>query len=201
MTLKITVVTPSHPARMRNSMFAEAMMSVGQQTYPAAAVSVAVDLDGEGAAPTRQRALDAARTEWVAFLDSDDLFLPNHLEVLAAHAEETGADYVYSWFKVVDQHGRLLEHDPIFPVGHYLNPFDPENPIETTITTLVRTELAKEVGFHFLDRGHRINSGEDRHFTLGVLAAGGVVSHVVAKTWLWRHHGQNSSGLPGKGDA
>lgn len=199
--MKITIVTPSHPARMTNGMFTRAMNSVATQTLPPAAISVAVDVDKQGAAPTRQRALDAATTEWVAFLDSDDLFLPMHLQVLAEHALESGADYVYSWFKVVTQDGRILEDDPIFPPGHYLNPFDPTDPIETTITTLVRTDLAKQVGFQFLDRGHRVNSGEDRRFTLGVLEAGGTISHVVAKTWLWCHHGRNSSGLPGKGDA
>lgn len=199
--MKITVVTPSHPARMSNGMFAEAMMSVATQTLQPAAISVAIDLDREGAAPTRQRALEAARMPWVAFLDSDDLFLPQHLEILAQHAKETGADYVYSWFKVLTADGRVMEQDPIFPVGHFLNQFDPQNPIETTITTLVRTDLAMQVGFQFMDRGHRINSGEDRRFTLGVLEAGGTISHVVAKTWLYRHHGKNSSGLPGKGDA
>lgn len=199
--MKITVVTPSHPARMRNGMFSRAMGSVAYQSLQPAAISVAIDTDRQGAAPTRQRALDAVATEYVAFLDSDDFFLPIHLLVLADHLRETGADYVYSWFKILTPDGRILEEDPIFPPGHYLNPFDPDEPIETTITTLVRTELAKEVGFQRLDRGHAQNSGEDRRFTLGVLEAGGKISHVVAKTWIWAHHGQNSSGMPGKGDA
>lgn len=199
--LDITVVTPAHPARLRNGMLDRAVRSVGMQTSPPAAHSIAVDLRGEGAAPTRQRALEAVQTEWVAFLDSDDVFLERHLELLSKHAVERNADFVYSWYKILDAAGRILEDDPVFPVTHYLDPFDPENPIETTVTTLVRTELAKSVGFHALDRGHNSNSGEDAAFTLGCLAQGAKISHLVRKTWLWSHHGMNTSGLPTKGDA
>lgn len=174
-------------------MLLRALNSVLVQTRPAAAVSVAMDVHREGAAATRQRALDAAQTPWVAFLDSDDFFKPHHLERMMAHAQETGADFVYSWFDVLG--GR----DP-FPETHFTNDWNPEDPIETTVTTLVRTELAKSVGFKALDRGE-VNSGEDRFFTLGCLAAGARISHLKEKTWFYAHHGMNTSGLPTKGDA
>lgn len=206
----VSVITPAHPARAANGMLAQAMGSVYAQTLLPDAIHVAIDVDGEGAAPTRQRALMSARTDWVAFLDSDDLFLPKHLHWMLRHAQETNADFVYSWFKILqhfaDGSSRVLEDDPIFPMTHYLNPWDPDDPIETTITTLVRTELAQSVGFYALDRGEA-NSGEDRSFTLGCLAAGGKISHLVRKSWLWRHHqladgtAGNTSGLPTKGDA
>lgn len=199
--MNITVCTPTHLARMRNGMLARAMHSISYQTKPAAAISVAIDVVGRGAPVTRQRALDAVQTPWVAFLDSDDYFLPDHLAALSKHAEESGADFVYSWFKIEDQFGRILEEDPIFPPGHYLNQFNPEDPIETTITVLVRTELAKEVGFQALNRGHGQNTGEDAFFTLGCLAAGAKISHLVRKTWIWSHHGGNTSGFSTKGDA
>lgn len=206
----VTVVIPAHPARVRNGMLARAVDSVHRQTVLPDAIHVAVDNDQEGAAVTRQRALAAASTDFVAFLDSDDLFLPKHLEWLLRHQAETGADFVYSWFKVLQQFadGRtnVLEDDPVFPVTHYLNQFDPDNPIETTITTLVRTGLAQQVGFRELHRDQP-NSGEDRYFTLGCLKAGAKMSHLVRKSWLWCHH-QLSDGAPGntsgratKGDA
>lgn len=198
--LDITVCTPAHPARLRNGMLDRALRSVAMQTSPPAALSVAVDLNREGAAPTRQRALEAVQTKWVAFLDSDDVFLERHLELLSKHAVEVNADFVYSWFKILDSAGRVLEDDPIFPIGHYLNDWDPENPIETTITTLVRTELAKEVGFKELDRGEG-NTGEDAYFTHGCMNAGAKISHLKRKTWLWSHHGMNSAGRPAHGDA
>lgn len=208
--LDITVVTAAHPARLRNGMLEQAMQSVWEQTMPPSAVSVAIDWDREGAPATRQRALMGAQTKWVAILDSDDMFLPKHLEWLSKHQIETGADFVYSWFKILqhfaDGRTTILEDDPVFPVTHYLNPFDPQNPIETTSTILVRTDLAQEIGYKALDRGET-NTGEDRRFTLECIEKGAFISHLVRKSWLWRHHRMsdgtpgNSSGLSIKGDA
>ena len=207
----ITVVTPVHSGRIHNGLFAECLQSIHQQTLLPDAHAVAIDVDGDGAAATRQRALMMARTDWVAFLDSDDLFLNKHLERMLRYAIETEADFVYSWFKLLQDFGggqrRIIEEDPIFPPTHYLNPWDPDSPIETTITTFVRTELAQSVGFKPLDRGHDTNSGEDFAFVLGCQAAGAKIMHLRRKTWLWRHMIRpdgtlgNTSGLPTKGDA
>lgn len=210
MSPTVAVIIPTHPARLGNGMLQRAVGSVWAQTRPPDTVHIAVDNDREGAAPTRQRALMAASTDFVAFLDSDDLFLPKHLEWLLRHQEDTGADFVYSWFKVLQQfadgRSNILEDDPVFPIGHYLNEFDPTDPIETTITVLVRTELAQQVGFKELNRGET-NSGEDRYFTLGCLEAGAKIRHLRRKSWLWCHHQQpdgtvgNTSGRATKGDA
>lgn len=189
----VTVCIPAHPARAKNGMLGRALQSVVSQTLPAAAISVAMDVHREGSAATRQRALEAAQTPWVCFLDSDDLFKPQHIQRMTEHARETGADFVYSWFSV------LGGHDP-FPETHFTNDFDPADPIETTVTTLVRTGLAKQVGFQNLNRGE-INAGDDRFFTLGCLEAGAYISHLKEKTWWWSHHGGNTSGLSTRGDA
>lgn len=199
MTPGITVVIPCHPARIRNGMLGRAMMSVYAQTLPAAGVSIAIDLDGRGAPHTRQRALNGANTDWVAFLDSDDYFMVHHLQMLMQAQQETDADYVYSWFQT-DPPG----HDP-FPSTHFTEPWDNSNPRQTTITTLVRTGLARAVGFweskdedEFPD-GLRV--GEDWVFTLGCLEQGAKIHHVAERSWVWSHHGKNSSGRPGHGDA
>jgi len=210
MSPTVAVIIPTHPARLGNGMLQRAVESVWAQTRPPDTVHIAVDNDRLGAAATRQRALMAASTDFVAFLDSDDLFLPKHLEWLLRHQEDTGADFVYSWFKVLQQfadgRSNILEDDPVFPIGHYLNEFDPADPIETTITVLVRTELAQQVGFKELNRGET-NSGEDRYFTLGCLEAGAKIRHLRRKSWLWCHHQLpdgtvgNTSGRATKGDA
>lgn len=190
----ITVVTPTIPPRAE--LLQRALRSVSAQTLPAAAVSIAVDIDREGAAVTRQRALDAVQTPWTALLDDDDEFMPHHLEALWRHAEDTGADYVFSWFKVAVG-GRVLEHDPVFPPTHFTTPWDPANPRQTTITVLVRTDLAKEAGFVQPDAGATVDGlpwGEDWTFTLRCNQLG-TISHLVERTWLW-HHGSNTSGRP-----
>jgi glycosyltransferase involved in cell wall biosynthesis len=202
----ITVVIPTHPARGDvldpGSLVGRAVDSVRRQTLPAR-FTVTMDDARQGAAVTRQRGLDLVETPWTAFLDSDDFFMPEHLEALAGHAEDTGADYNYSWYKILTPTGVVLEHDPVFPPGHYLDPWDPADPRQTTITVLVRTELAKEVGFVAPTPGELVDGltlGEDYRFTLGCNERG-KISHLVQKTWYWAHHGLNSSGIPGQGDA
>ncbi len=187
--LDVTAAIPAHPARLRSGMLNRALQSVSAQTLPPAAVSVAIDVAREGAPATRQRALDAVRTPWMANLDSDDEWLPEHLQVLVDAAIDTGADYVYSWF-----HGP----DP-FP-QHFGRAFDPEDPIETTSVILIRTELAREVGYEKIpERLH--NTGEDYRMTLGCVALGAKIVHVPRRTWNWHVGSHNTSGLPDRGDA
>src|SRR3546814_2047662 len=80
------------------------------QTLPARAVIVQADNDKEGSAVTRNRALEAVRTPWVAFLDDDDQFLPHHLQRLSQALTETQADVVYPLPRVLDSRGRSEEH-------------------------------------------------------------------------------------------
>jgi glycosyltransferase involved in cell wall biosynthesis len=198
---RIAVITPTVPPRGR--LLARAIRSVGTQTLPATAISIAVDAAHLGAPATRQRALDGVGSDvdWVAPLDDDDEFLPFHLEALYAHALETGADYVYSWFELVGPNGQSYgNHDPVFPPTHFTNEFDPEDPIETTVTILVRRELLQEVGYVQLHRPEAYaagaSTGEDRNLTLRCIEAGATIKHLVQRTWRWHHHGNNTSGRP-----
>lgn len=194
--MEITVVIPTHPARLRNGMTKRAVGSVFGQTQPATAIIVENDIFKKGAPFTRNEGLKKVTTDWVAFLDSDDQLKSYHLNALAIGAEESGADYVFSWY------------DPIGfgrdPLGHFGKQWDSENPTQTTITTLVRTELAQSVGFYTPPADATINGeryGEDFQFTMGCHAAGGKIHHVAMRTWLWNCHGMNTSGLPTNGDA
>lgn len=185
MTAVVTVVVPYHRARARNGMLDRAVASIHRQTLPHELITVE-DTNRQGAAVTRQRGLDQVTTEWTAFLDSDDEMDPTHLAQLLTCAEQTGADYVYPWFRV---HGG---RDP-FP-HFYGKPWDNQHPHATTITILVRTELAQQVGFDDVQ-------GEDFTFTKGCVAAGANIVHHPARTWTWWHHSRNSSGRPDRGDA
>lgn len=194
--MDISVVIPTHPARMKNGMTRRAVGSVLAQTRPAAAVIIENDLLGAGAAANRNSGLQKVTTEWVAFLDSDDQMKPEHLAVLLQGALDHDADYVYSWYEPVG-----FGFDPL---GNFGKPFNPERPFQTTVTTLVRTELAQEAGFRKPPPGKLIDGeryGEDFQFTLDVLARGGKIVHVPRRTWLWNYHGLNTSGLSTQGDA
>lgn len=158
-----------------------------------------VDRFHDGAAKTRHRGLMNVETAWVAFLDDDDEFMPGHLQKLLTHAVDTQSDFVYSWFMIKDQLGNEQPTWDPFP-GQLGKPWDPNNPVQTTITTLVRTELAQSVGFDVVPDGevgadgHR--RGEDYRFTMGCQAAGGRIVHLPERTWWWHHHGGNTSGMP-----
>lgn len=193
----ITVAIPAHAPRLTDGMLARALASAQAQTQPPAAISVAVDSAHDGAWTTRQRALEAVRTEWVAFLDADDEFMPEHLAKLHAAALEHEADYVFSYYMVRNVAGQDLPHcDPLQGFGR---PWDDADPRQTTITTLVRTELAQAVGFISPPEQEEIHGqrlGEDYVFTLGCLAAGARIHHLPERTWWWYHHGGNTSGQP-----
>ena len=202
--LDIGVVIPTHPRRMINGMTTRAVHSALAQDHPATAIHVYNDVEKRGAPYSRQRALELNSSEWTAFLDSDDWFMQQHLRVLAEAQIATGADYVYSWYELVHLGRPLGDKDPVFPPGHFTDPWDPLNPRQTTITMLVRTELAKAIGFWapedektFAD-GHRV--GEDWNFTLECNRLGKIY-HVPQRTWYWEHHGANTSGRAGQGDA
>lgn len=188
-TKTISVAIPSLPSRV--GMLGEALKSVYDQEMPAHDVCVAVDTRHEGAARTRQRALQMATSEWVAFLDDDDLMLPQHVRALYQCAVDTGADYTFSYFV------RAKGGDPL---GHFGKMFNPQAPHHTTMTVLVRRELAMSVGFLGPDM-HQDWSGEDWRFTLGCIEAGAKIVHHPEETWIWNRHRGNTSGLATKGDA
>lgn len=192
---QITVCIPTIPPR--RDMLLRAVLSVSLQTRAAAAVSIAQDVVHEGAGVTRQRALDGAHTEWVAFLDDDDAFMSHHLETLLDAAIENDADYVYSYYMVRDAMNN--DHPEIDPLGHLGRPFDTADPHQTTVTTLVKRELAQQARF-MPPEGAEIDGqvyGEDFQFTVDCCKLGAKVVHVPQRTWWWYHHGMGAPGVNG----
>lgn len=189
----VTVVVPTIAPRA--GLLSEALESVRGQTLPSWLYRVVIqeDLTHAGAPATRHAGLMRVRTPWVAFLDDDDLLMPRHLEYLLQHARETDADYVYSWFETLP-----AGCDP-FPSTHFTEPWDKAAPRQTTITTMVRTDLAQGVGFlgqNDVETGDGMVSGEDWLFTLRCNELG-KISHLVDRTWWWRHWGVGGPDRPG----
>lgn len=185
----------------RKTMLARAVDSVLKQTLPPAAIHVAYDPGDFGGALNRQRALEKVTTEYVAPLDDDDEYLPQHLELLAAEIERTGADLVYPWFEVMGG------TDP-FPWAEGKS-WDNDEPHQVPVTWLARTETIKAVGGFAGEwdvtqaedpgvdaLGHR--AGEDYRLILRLVQVGAKIVHLPVRTWLWHHHSANSMGLPSR---
>lgn len=185
--LEISVVIPSIPPRAK--MLRRALWSVLSQTLVPFAIIVETDLHHEGSAVTRTRGLNKVTTEWTAFLDDDDVLLPQHLELLAQTAAETGADVIYPWPTVVGG------TDP--SPDRFGQPFDAEMMRHRSyipVTSMVRTKLAQECG------GFRCPPGspyDDWGFYLAMLDADATFVHLPVRSWIWNHHGQGSVGVPG----
>ena len=61
-----------------------------------------------GAALTRNRAMREARGEWIAFLDSDDLWMPEKLEKQIAFMKENGYTLSYTEYEKIDEDSKPL---------------------------------------------------------------------------------------------
>ena len=61
-----------------------------------------------GAALTRNRAMREARGEWIAFLDSDDLWMPEKLEKQIAFMKDNGYTLSYTEYEKIDEDSKPL---------------------------------------------------------------------------------------------
>lgn len=196
--IDITVVIPTHRGRDHDILM-RAIGSVNRQTLRPDVLDVTYDTRKRGAGYTRNQGLFASRTTLTAFLDSDDEFLPEHLEVLhkAFEADER-VIMAFSWFEPVGMPD---------PLGHFGLPFNPATPHHTTVTTMVATDVAQQVGgFPEAEEGssaHCLN--DDWIFLLRMCeyatAYDFKIVHIPQKTWRYHNHGGNTSGKPTQGDA
>ena len=72
-------------------------------------VHVITNTNNQGALKTRLKAVKEAKGEWIAFLDSDDLWKPDKLSKQLALRDDTGCDLVYTGSSFIDENGRPFE--------------------------------------------------------------------------------------------
>jgi glycosyltransferase involved in cell wall biosynthesis len=190
---QVTAVIPAHANNIYDRLALRAVDSVMSQTRPADALSVAMDYGHAGAAATRNRAVTGVRTEWSAFLDSDDYWWPGHLDTLLRAAEESGADVIYPWFEVTGPDPSRC-FDPL--AQFFGKPFDADvlrTQNYVPVTVLARTELVLSVG-GFQEREGTANPADEHELWLKLLDAGATFHHVPERSWSWWWHQGNTSG-------
>lgn len=107
--------------------------------------------ENQGPGVARQRALDESRGEFIAFMDSDDPWLPHHLkdsvEALQANAD---VDWVVGPARVVNElTGEVVHENSFFPNGH------PRPVLELKATQRGTLAVIDDPGFveHVIEKG------------------------------------------------
>lgn len=175
-TPDLTVVTPTIPGRA--CLLADCRASVQALGLPHL---ISLDLAGDGPAATRNRLIDQVGTEWVLFLDDDDLLLPNYLDTVGPHL--SGADVVYTAWELMG-----AEEPAPLPVFD-ANLLAWRNFIP--VTACVRTTSLRAVG------GFPDESLEDWALWRRLLAAGARFTYTPETAWVYRrqHSGRNTAPL------
>jgi glycosyltransferase involved in cell wall biosynthesis len=200
----VTVVIPTIPGR--GVLLDRALRSVRAQQMEPGDVVIEVDKDRHGADWARNEAIKRVRTAWIAFLDDDDEFKPNHIKVLVRGANKSHADLIFTYAEFVG--GR----DPLACIHHGQLVAEPLNVPWTDeqaywirihgnfipVTYMVRTEAVRDVGgFPAPYSFQAMNSRdcEDYGLLLRLLDAGYKFHHVTGvRTWIYNFHDANTGG-------
>lgn len=204
----VAVCIPSIPPR-EHLLWRRALPSVRSQTHDVDETIIRIDTHGRGAGHSRNVAWRTTTTDFVAFLDDDDEFMPQHVERCLAAAVEHDADVVYPWFELVgwddatterpDPLATKLDGELVHPLGV---PFGPEQAAHLEqyawipSTILIRRALLVDVdGYPELDdpEDQEANGWEDWGLLKRALRVGAKFVHVPERTWVCHLDGTRST--------
>lgn len=150
-----------------------------------------------GPAAARNRALDAARGDWIAIVDSDDIIHPHRFALMLAAAAELETDAIcddltYFAGNEVDRRGTLF------------GKFRPDAPMALTAAAFVSAApdapqlgylkpLIRRAALNGLRYREDIRIGEDHDFYIRFLLNGGRMHLLPQSYYLYRRHDQSLS--------
>lgn len=201
----VTVVIPTIEGRQ--DLYERAVRSVTTQQVHPGKIVVQLDLDRRGAHWARNEALEQVDTEWVAWLDDDDEFLPNHIKILVRAANNHHADLIFTYPEIVgmedplaciNNEGQWVPTPIHVPFGAMQRIALRKHGNFIPVTYMVRTELVRRVGGFPAPYGFEASHSqdcEDYGLLLRLLDAGAEFYHVCGvRTWRYHVHGENLGG-------
>ncbi|HTI51433.1 MAG TPA: glycosyltransferase family 2 protein [Planctomycetaceae bacterium] len=149
-----------------------------------------------GAASARNRGIELATGELVAFLDSDDLFLPGKLkEQVQCFQQQPALVLVYCWFSVLDEWGRCRLGRRCRLTGHVAQELlaqSMQGPLATP-TVMVRRPALFEAGL--FDESMTLSEDTDLWCRLARRGPIALIPEVLVQV---RRHSGNLSFAPGR---